>query len=250
MTRRYCRPDREVLWGLAAGRCAYPGCTQVCVKEATEHDPTVPVGIAAHIIAHSDTGPRGDPDFPEAARGRYENLILLCPTHHAIVDKQPYTFTSDELRQWKADLEAWVRESLAAAISAVGFAELEVVTEAILSAPERASSDFAVTDPREKMAHNDLTERVHFLLTMGLAKAREVHHYVEGVAAVDPQFPERLKAGFVEEYNRLVAEGVCGDALFEALVDFASQGSPDLKYRAAGLAVLAYLFEKCEVFEK
>jgi len=223
------------------------------VKEATEHDPIVPVGIVAHIIAHSDTGPRGDPSFPEAERGRYENLILLCPTHHAIVDKQPYTFRSDQLRQWKADLEAWVRDSLAAAILAVGFAEfaeLGVVTEAILSAPERASTDFAVTDPREKMAHNDLTERVHFLLTMGLAKAREVHHYVEGVAAVDPHFPERLKAGFVEEYNRLVGKGVCGDALFESLVEFASQGSPDLKYRAAGLAVLAYLFEKCEVFGK
>jgi hypothetical protein len=85
---------------------------------------------------------------------------------------------------------------------------------------------------------------------MGLGKAKEVHHYVEGVAALDPHFPERLKAGFVNEYDQLVEGGVRGDVLFESLLEFASQGSRDPKCRAAGLAVLAYLFETCEVFEK
>lgn len=53
------------------------------------------------------------------------------------------------------------------------------------------------------------------------------------------------------EYERLKnAELMSGDELFNGLLDFASLGATDFKQRAAGLTVLVYLFEKCEVFEK
>ena len=116
--------------------------------------------------------------------------------------------------------------------------------------PELPSSDFVALDPRAKMEKNNLTDRVHFLITLGFAKFKEVENYVEKIALLDSQFPERLKAGFIQEYNRLYEAGIEGDSLFEALREFAYGRSGNFKQQAAGLAVLTYLFQKCEVFEK
>lgn len=71
------------------------------------------------------------------------------------------------------------------------------------------------------------------------------------MALYDTTFPERLRQGFITEYNSLRdTDGLTGDALFYALVDFTSGSISDLKRQAAGLAVLGYLFECCEVFER
>ena len=59
-----------------------------------------------HIVAVQPKGPRGQPRLTENDLNSYENLILLCPTHHAIVDNQPETYTPDMLRRWKDIHEA------------------------------------------------------------------------------------------------------------------------------------------------
>jgi len=167
-----------------------------------------------------------------------------------VADPQDATYTIEHLRSWKADLEAWAAKRLGSAMPSVGFAELQVVCDALLGAPAPEAVDFSLINPREKMNHNRLTNRSHFLLTTGLAKAKEVQRFVDGVAALDPGFPERLKAGFTQEYNRLIEQGESGDDLFDLLVEFASRGASEPRQQAAGVAVLAYLFEKCEVFER
>ena len=40
------------------------------------------------------------------------------------------------------------------------------------------------------------------------------------------------------------------DEIFDELWDFASGKQSDFSYKAAGLGILTYFFEKCEVFEK
>jgi len=40
------------------------------------------------------------------------NLVLLCPTHHAIVDSEPNSWTEENLRHAKSDHEVWVRAQL------------------------------------------------------------------------------------------------------------------------------------------
>lgn len=249
MSRNYPNKDVKILWGLAAARCAFPDCRLECILEPEGNDQTATFGKMAHIVAHKDTGPRGDPLFPDEDRDKYENLILLCPTHHDIVDAKPYKYDVATLRDWKGKHEEWVRKSLASEMPGVTFAELEIVTRAMLSGPCKPVTDFAILNPTEKMKRNGLTDRIHFTLTMGLAKAREVASFVEHVAVMDNEFPERLKAGFVEEYRRLLEDGTSGDALFESLRVFASNGSADFRQQAAALAVLCYLFETCEVFE-
>ena len=105
--------DIKRLWGKAAGLCSHPDCNTDCLPFLDLDDPTV-VGEMAHVIAKKQKGPRG-----KAGGGddTYANLILLCPTHHTIVDKAPEgRFTEEMLLQWKADHERSVERSLASPI--------------------------------------------------------------------------------------------------------------------------------------
>lgn len=143
------------------------------------------------------------------------------------------------------------REALAREMSSVTFEELDIVTKFILGMPPTSTEiNFTLIDIKEKISKNQLTEHINFLLTMGMSKAKEVKRFVEHNACLRPDFPENLKAGFLTEYQRLCREGIKGDALFESLHKFSYGHSSDFKKAAAGLAVLSYLFEKCEVFER
>jgi hypothetical protein len=218
------------------------------VLEPNSSDPVATIGKMAHIVAHSNSGPRADASFPNSERDRYENLILLCGTHHDTVDGQPNSYSIADLKQWKSEHGEWVRRSLSEAITRVSFVELEMVTTVLLRTPGIPDESFQVTPPRQKMIRNALTH--DYLLAMGLANATVVERFVTSFAATAPDFPEALKAGFLAEYHRLRNQGMQGDDLFEGLRVFSTSGSHDFLRQAAGLCVLAYLFEKCEVFER
>lgn len=101
--------EKEIkkLWGLAAGICSYPGCDTDCIPFINEDDPTI-IGEMAHIIAKKPNGPRG---IEDGGDDTYENLILLCPTHHRLIDKaKKGTFTEEMLIQWKYEHENKIRE--------------------------------------------------------------------------------------------------------------------------------------------
>lgn len=208
------------------------------------------LGDMAHVIAHRDDGPRGNATVPVSQREAYENLILLCPTHHRLIDSQPDQHPPEMLRQWKADHEAWVERELGRHIRQVSFTELASITRALADGVVDPSTDFEVLDPRSKMKRNALGRRTDKLLRMGLMRTSEVRAYLVHHAALDPDFPERLKARFVAEYQAAHGQGLRGDDLFAALVDFAHQGATRFELTAAGLAVVCYLFETCEVFER
>jgi hypothetical protein len=106
-------PDRKILWGRAGNRCAFPDCRQELIRLGASASTVV--GEEAHIVAREVDGPRGADSMPEPERDRYYNLILLCPTHHTIVDKSETDFTIDALLQMKSAHETWVATQLGVA---------------------------------------------------------------------------------------------------------------------------------------
>ena len=82
-------PVVKVLWSRALNQCAFPTCRQLLTEDsvdaATGETLTNAVGEQAHIRSYKTNGPRYDPDYPKSKLHTYENLILLCPTHHEIV---------------------------------------------------------------------------------------------------------------------------------------------------------------------
>lgn len=251
MARKYTEKDIKLLWGNSARMCAFPDCRQLLTEDATRVDKAVTLGEMAHIEAHSNKGPRANPNLSPEKRDSYENLILLCAHHHNLIDGQPNSYTSNELRQWKINHETWVVQRLTEEMPRVTFAELDIITKALLQPPSEPTSQFTHIDPTQKMRRNNLTPNVHFLITLGLSKFGEVQKYVQKMALIDVQFPERLKMGFLAEYHALREQGLEGDILFESLRDFTIQrNGDDFTNQAAGLAVLVYYFYTCEVFEQ
>lgn len=102
----------KMLWGRAAAHCSMPECRTPLVVDRTETDTDALIGEMCHMVADSENGPRGQSPLTREQRDQYENLILLCPNHHAEIDAQPETFTVERLKAFKAAHEQWVRDSL------------------------------------------------------------------------------------------------------------------------------------------
>ncbi len=248
--RSYRSADRALLWSRSGGICCFPGCNERLVREANNQDQSAVIGHIAHIEAESDAGPRANPSLSDQQRNAYSNLILLCPTHHQTADARPNTYTVDVMRGWKVKTETRCLEFLAQEMGSVTLAELETVTQSLVNSSEPRSTSMDVIPPRAKMSRNGLTEQTESLLHIGLLQSKQVQDFVETMSSLDRTFIDRLISGFVEEYSRHKRSGLEGDSLFNAMQLFSCQGRSEIRYQSAGLAVLVYLFERCEVFER
>lgn len=102
--------DIKLLWGRAANRCSI--CREQLSDQAKEDNSDFLIGEQSHIVAKTKSGPRGDSRLTMEERDTYTNLILLCPTHHRKIDKNPIDYPVEELYKIKTKHELWVQESL------------------------------------------------------------------------------------------------------------------------------------------
>ena len=105
-SRKIPEKDLKKLWGRAAGRCS------LC------HDNVLPlidnnvdvIGDMAHVIAYKKDGARGE-DGSEY-NNSYENLLLVCPTCHRIIDHNPLKYPSEVLFTKKQEWENTIESAL------------------------------------------------------------------------------------------------------------------------------------------
>jgi HNH endonuclease len=101
----------KILWSASAGLCAFPNCRQrLTFSEAGELAPYT-LGKMAHICGRQPGTNRHNSEQTPQQRDDYQNLILLCPTHHSLIDRaeNKERFLVEYLQQIKADHEAFVR---------------------------------------------------------------------------------------------------------------------------------------------
>ena len=234
---------------MSGNRCAMPDCRKKLVLDGTKNDPPAIIGILAHIKGENPGSARYDLNMTVEEGKSCENLIFVCGDCHTKIDSQPNTYTAEKLYQIKKEHEDWILESTQNEIVNVTFAELNVITKYLISGQYTLSDKLTVVPPKDKIKKNNLSGRVETLIATGIIQVKQVADYVD--KAPDINFGERLKQGFVDKYEQLKnEENMYGDDLFNALFDFSCGGNSDFRERAAGLAVLVYFFEKCDVFEK
>jgi hypothetical protein len=103
--------------------------------------------------------------------------------------------------------------------------------------------------PAGKLKANSLSDHVQTLLKMGSRKANLVKSFF--AQWYDPELGDRVAKTFREKYESLRDAGVLGDDNFVELWHFARTGvKKSMHHEAAVLAVLAFLFEECEIFEE
>ena len=88
------------LFALSENLCAFPRCSQSLL-----HGGKV-TGRICHIRAASPRGPRYDAGMSEDERHAFENLLLMCPSHHDVIDADPVAYSVERLTTLKAEREA------------------------------------------------------------------------------------------------------------------------------------------------
>ena len=244
-------PTKMLLAFRSGDHCAFPACTKHLTVDAPSGGDAVVVGEAAHIAGEKPDAPRYLATMSDAERDHYDNLIYLCGDHHTQIDKQEPHFPIASLLKLKSDHVAKVREAMNAAFEQIGFPQLQIATAWVYRfQPSRDDQDYSVLPPEAKIQKNKLNSGSRVTITMGLSVAKVVGDFIQNEAQIDSEYPEKLKTGFLQEYYRLRQLGFQGDDLFDLMCEFAQRGMKGQAQRSAGLAVLVYLFEKCDVFEK
>ncbi len=132
---------------------------------------------------------------------------------------------------------------------ALGFEDLRLVLENVAQSGGVAGEQAGPVSAG-KIAANALSTNVTVLLRAGMEKARLVGEFFDKWH--DPQYGDHIAAVFRAKYLSLRSEPtpLSGDEMFEALHDWASGTAVRTPaQRVAVLAVLAFLFEQCEIFE-
>jgi hypothetical protein len=238
-------PNIKALALLAGNRCAFPKCPEILAAENGAIS-----GKIAHIKGQHPGSARYDSSMTEDQRNHYKNLIFLCPNHHEEIDKvNPGSYPPERLHEIKVTHERWVSEQCRKQMPEVQFAELKVVTNYLAEAPIPQGGSFDVIPIKDKIHRNNLSAAVEADITLGLCRVSLVEDYIQ--RNLDPEFGNRLRYRFVNNYLELrEKDGLRGDDLFYALWQFASGNSTVFRVQAAGLTVLVYLFQACDVFEK
>lgn len=211
MGRRLAVPQSEQrkLFQRSGNTCAYPGCNIRLTSAATEDNPLVAVGEIAHIVAYEPDGPRGDPALAPRDRNRYENLLLMCNTHHELIDAQPATYTVEWLLEIKYEHERWVEQQLDSKDIASGQDRSRLV---VTVHPQTLPNVDAINDPAQ----------------LGIHPAIPLTQPIDGL---DTQFPVYIPRDIDGELRKALGEDL-GTGGFAVIVGRAACGKSRTAYEA------------------
>ena len=85
-------------WG---GKCSNPNCRKETKGPHSDPRKSVSIGVAAHITAASEGGPRYDPNMSSEERRSIENGIWLCSTCAKMIDSDADAYPAELLHEWK-----------------------------------------------------------------------------------------------------------------------------------------------------
>lgn len=248
--------QEKVLVARSGNSCAYPSCGIELVVEARHRDDRPKaVGKVAHIAAASAGGPRFDPEMTPQQRGSASNLIYLCGPHHDAIDSQLALHTREFLVAAKSSHERLVAKAMRRAMGDVTYTELNLVCQVIVHNVEVVPLDGAdlPLPVEEKIILNALGKTVEERIKEGLAQAYRVADFIAFQNKYNPKFGQSLVARMKADYFVALSEGLSPDEVFDYIVGVANEnaGLRDTEVtRAAAIAVVAHVFELCEIFDR
>jgi len=211
--------DRKLLWARSGNVCAFPGCPREIAQDKADGGGAFPVAPEAHIVGRNRNSPRGDYPLPLAERDSYANLILLCPTHHTVIDNDIATYTVENIREMKANHERWVRENLSSkAPPLVSLSKLPSTSPNLFGRDrELALLDQAWEDPK--------TNLVAFIAFGGVGKSAVVSEWLRRMAKDDYRGAHRVFGwSFYSQGQR--EHTVSADLFIEAALRFFGDPNP------------------------
>lgn len=195
MNRRASSSDIKRLFAASGGRCAFPGCRTDLMPDSGGT-----IAEVAHIEAHSPGGPRFNPSQRQNERQDHDNLILLCPTHHALIDRDTSSYTAAVLKEMKAQHELHVRQLLD---RSAPLDDLEPTTATQLARQvDPSAADFAIVTALPK----ELAAVLEYFPTLEKVTFGESRTYYQGiVVAQDGTSKYRVVAVLLQNMGNVQA---------------------------------------------
>ena len=198
--------DIKLLWGRAAGRCSYCQCDLTHIMDGLGN---YHVGEMAHVIGKKKGAAR---TTEGTGPDTYDNLILLCPTHHRMIDKAPEgAYPNEMLFQWKEKHESSVVNAFKGAV----FESVEQLKEDIALMLYENNKCFTHYGPYSEVA-KDMGSNAQELwelkkLSVMVPNNRKIINVIEGNMGLLSARQKRLYIDFRDhaeaweynQYNRL-----------------------------------------------
>jgi len=109
MTRRendFSDATKRTLAERVAWRCSFAGCGIITVgPDPNNLEKRRTTGKAAHIIAASSKGPRGNDLITSDSLKHISNGIWMCDIHAGLIDSAARNYSEETLRKWKIEAE-------------------------------------------------------------------------------------------------------------------------------------------------
>lgn len=156
-------PAVKTLFALSRNVCSFydERDKRACEERMTDPRWKRVNGRICHIRGENAGAARYDANMTDAQRHDYENLILLCPSHHTRIDDlEPDYFTVERLHEMKERAErasatpadwAWATDEVIERVSLAAIAEYRRIAE-----PQRPS----LTEPTPTVEVRPLPERL------------------------------------------------------------------------------------------
>jgi hypothetical protein len=237
--------EQRKLHAKSGNRCAL--CKAVLVE--VKNQSSACVGENAHIYGEKPDAARYDKDQSDELVNSERNLIFLCCNCHKKIDTEIDSYPASQLFDLKTQHETWVVKTLTEQSVAYSYAEIEVLASFLTENSGSLStiSDYTILKINDKIEKNRLTDVQNFI-NMGLSGVSAIEAYVN--RNPDTNFGNRLTNAMSARYHELKSQDMEPTDIFYSLWDMANGNHDEFNFKAAGLGILVYFFEKCEVFEK
>lgn len=201
------------LFSAASGHCQNPSCLESLFPNelgANKH-----IAEMAHVIPVGSCGPRGqERSADDFIVDSFENLLLLCPTCHTKIDKDPEAYPRHLLLEWKQN--HFARMALKQGIRAYdNRMQVRKSVQAILSENQAIWERYAPIDgldfeyDPESEAARAWTERMRSVV---IPNHYRVQAIIEANLALATDDERRIFSEYKEHVRGLSERHVCGVA--------------------------------------
>jgi hypothetical protein len=200
--------------------CSRPGCGAPTAGPQVDPAKALNVGVAAHITAASEGGPRFDPSLTQEERSGATNGVWLCQTCAKLVDNDERRFSADELRHWKAEADD-------RALGKIGKTVVPEAESILPALPERLRAPRSIP-LAEISALNKLYENAKFYMRV-VRLIEDIGKLPENAIVNIARSTEyerakgALLSRFGEDYQRFVTDIESAVDLLEAVIESESQ---------------------------
>ena len=112
------------------------------------------------------------------------------------------------------------------------------------------STDYKTVPIEEKLSLNDLKSDAAADIGRAMCYYETVDTYVRGEDRSHPGFHRRVADFFIGLYNECRRQGCFGDDLYRIMILWFNRQMGNMALEPVAAALVAYLFAKCDIFEK